>query len=405
MDTVVKTTKNTNFLVQLSGLQPLTESQQSWLEKTVKENRLTVEKLETELKVAKTNLIKETIRIVLKKLGDQYFLMGDYLNALKNYQRLKDFNTTSKHVIDMCFDSIKTAIETKNFSQISSLVVKIESTPEIPSKQLVLAKANALKGLVHLNLSSYKQAARHFLDVNFCLGSEYNDVISPNDIAILGGLTALSTFDRKELKQKVFKNQNFKQFLELEPDIKEILYLFQDSKYCESLDILERKKNDYYLDIFLAEHFDALLSNIRKKAICQYFEPFSSVDLRKMAKSFNVDNVKTLENEIAQLIMDNLINARIDSHNKVLRIKETNLRTATFEKSIKFSEEYKSNSKFLIFFLNLQSKDLIVKDERSPHIHYGGMSLSSNYGGNFSMGEARNYFGGNSNITMMDTTD
>lgn len=48
----------------------------------------------------------------------------------------------------------------------------------------------------------------------------------------------------------------------------------------------------------------------------QYFSPYSSVDLHKMATAFNTD-VASLENELIALILDGQISARIDSHDKV----------------------------------------------------------------------------------------
>lgn len=48
----------------------------------------------------------------------------------------------------------------------------------------------------------------------------------------------------------------------------------------------------------------------------QYFSPYMSVDLHRMAAAFNTD-VTSLENELTPLILDGQISARIDSHAKV----------------------------------------------------------------------------------------
>lgn len=48
----------------------------------------------------------------------------------------------------------------------------------------------------------------------------------------------------------------------------------------------------------------------------QYFGPYVSADMHKMAVAFNT-TVPALEDELMQLILDGQINARIDSHNKV----------------------------------------------------------------------------------------
>lgn len=39
-----------------------------------------------------------------------------------------------------------------------------------------------------------------FVDVNFELGTQYNKVIAPQDVALYGALCALASFDRADLK-------------------------------------------------------------------------------------------------------------------------------------------------------------------------------------------------------------
>jgi COP9 signalosome complex subunit 1 len=73
------------------------------------------------------------------------------------------------------------------------------------------------------------------------------------------------------------------------------------------------------LDIHLHEHVEALYQKIRNKALVQYFSPFISIDLNTMATAFNT-TVSGLEKELSKLIMENLIQARIDSHNKVFAL-------------------------------------------------------------------------------------
>lgn len=71
------------------------------------------------------------------------------------------------------------------------------------------------------------------------------------------------------------------------------------------------------LDIHLHEHVESLYQKVRRAALVQYFTPFLSVDLNTMASAFNT-NVNGLEKELSALIMEGSIQARIDSHNKVL---------------------------------------------------------------------------------------
>lgn len=115
---------------------------------------------------------------------------------------------------------------------------------------------------------------------------------------------------------QLIDNSDFKSFLETVPDVRDIINDFYDSKYGRCLGLLEKMKSDLLLDIHLHDHVNVLYTKIRNKAIVQYFSPFISVDLAQMAAAFNTD-IQSLEKELANLIVENVIQARIDSHNKV----------------------------------------------------------------------------------------
>ena len=58
-----------------------------------------------------------------------------------------------------------------------------------------------------------------------------------------------------------------------------------------------------------------------------------------MASSFNT-TVTDLENELMTLILDGQIQARIDSHNKVLFSQDVDQRNVTFERSLEMASAY-----------------------------------------------------------------
>jgi COP9 signalosome complex subunit 1 len=63
-----------------------------------------------------------------------------------------------------------------NYSHVHSYVIKAESTPDLDS--LTQSKLKVAAALAHLDNSKYKVAARTFLEVNFELGNNYNEVIN-----------------------------------------------------------------------------------------------------------------------------------------------------------------------------------------------------------------------------------
>lgn len=142
--------------------------------------------------------------------------------------------------------------------------------------------------------------------------------MSANDVAIYGGLCALVSLDRRQLQTQILNNTNFKSFLALEPGLNELIEAFYKSKYSLCFQLLDKYKQLLKLDMYLASHLDNLVQLVREKAMVQYCIPYSVVDMRKMAASFNIP-IDDLENDLIVLISKKeKIAARIDSHKKVI---------------------------------------------------------------------------------------
>lgn len=142
-------------------------------------------------------------------LGDFFFQRGDLQNALKSYLRTRDYCTTPKHVVQMAENVIKVSIATGNYALVTQYVSKAESTigskdDEKDKDPVVASKLRIASGLAFLESKKYKQAARKFIECNIALGDSFSEVFSCQDVGTFGALCALISFDRKELKQKVF---------------------------------------------------------------------------------------------------------------------------------------------------------------------------------------------------------
>lgn len=124
----------------------------------------------------------------------------------------------------------------------------------------------------------------------------------------------------------------------------------------------------------------------------QYFSPYVSADMTKMAQAFNT-TVAALEDELTQLILEGLINARIDSHSKVrhthihtnvelsqlsseplrtstltcrqiLYARDVDQRSTTFEKSIHMGKEFQRRAKAMILRAAVLRNQIHVKVEK-----------------------------------------
>lgn len=266
-------------------------------------------------------------------IGDHYYKCGELQRALKSYLRSRDYCTSYKHVIDMCLNVIRVSIESGNYAHVQSYVIKAENTQggdKDEDKSILTSKLHVASALAALQTGNFKLAAKLFLDVKPELGANYNEVISPSDIAIYGGLCALAAFDRGELVTKLIENVTFKTYLEYEPQIRDAVLSFHSSRYHACLEILEHQRKRLLLDVHLSAHINYICQEVRSRCLIQYISPFASVDLRRMAQNLapkpldssaapqvREQDVQALENEIVQLIKANKVQVRIDSQNKV----------------------------------------------------------------------------------------
>lgn len=351
-----------------------------WVENKSKKAALKLEKLDTDLKNYKSNSIKESIRRGHDDLGDHYLDCGDLSNALKCYSRARDYCTSGRHVVNMCLNVIKVSVYLQNWSHVLSYVNKAEATPEFAEShgkdgnQAVLTKLQCAAGLAELATKKYKSAAKYFLQASFD-HTDFPELLSPSNIAMYGGLCALASFDRQELQKHVISSSSYKLFLELEPQLRDIVFKFYESKYASCLKLLDEIKDNLLLDMYLAPHVNTLYTQIRNRALIQYFSPYLSADMNKMAAAFNT-SLAALEDELMQLILDGQIQARIDSHNKILYAKDIDQRSTTFERSFAMGKEYQRRTKALILRSAMLKNQIHVKSPPRDGSQGGEMSMA-----------------------------
>lgn len=355
-----------------STAQDIPTLNQAWVESKSKKAALKLEKLDTDLKNYRSNSIKESIRRGHDDLGDHYLDCGDLGNALKCYSRARDYCTSGKHVVNMCLNVIKVSVYLLNWTHVLTYVAKAENAPDFTEQhgkdnnQIVITKLKVSAGLASLAMRKYKMAAKHFLQASLdhC---DCPELLSPGNVALYGGLCALATFDRHELQKQVIFSSSFKLFLELEPQLRDIIFKFYESKYASCLKLLDEIKDNILLDMYIAPHVNVLYTQIRNRALIQYFGPYLSADMKKMAVAFN-RTIPALEDELMQLILDGQIQARIDSHNKILYAKDVDQRSTTFEKSITIGKDYQRRTRMLLLRSAIYKHQIQVKVDDSTGV-------------------------------------
>ncbi|RAK76442.1 COP9 signalosome complex subunit 1 [Aspergillus fijiensis CBS 313.89] len=362
-----------------------------WVDHMQKVVKAETDRLEHELKGYKNNLIKESIRMGNEDLGQHYYLIGDLTSASKAYSRMRDYCTTPTHIISMLFKIINVAIERGDWLSVQSNVHRLRNLQSKQDEQSkVQPKLSTALGLSQLHSGSYLDAANSFLNTDPGLGDSYTEVLTSNDVAVYGGLCALASMDRHELQQRVLDNNSFRNFLELEPQIRRAIAFFCNSKFRSCLEILEAYRADYLLDIHLQRHVHTLFTRIRTKSIQQYLIPFNRVTLDSMSKMFapgtltgtasgggsssggqqqsdaDMDLSHPFVQELVTLIQDGTLDARIDLEKKVLVANQVDLRTELQETVLNDLEDYLQEAHIRLLRTNIIRAGLEVRADDKP---------------------------------------
>jgi COP9 signalosome complex subunit 1 len=261
-------------------------------------------------------------------LGNHYLELGDYAMATKCYTRMREYCQTPKHIAELNLKLLYVNILQQSWANAQSFRLKMftgSSGKDDDKANPHEAVVCACTGLAYMNMGQYKDAAEAFVNVDpVYMNTEplagirfQREVLSPNDIAIYGALCALATMDTNELRSRVLENQNFRQFLELEPHLRRAINMFCSSKFSSSLGVLDSYAPDYRLDIYLATHFQNLYILTRSKSLQKWFSAFSVVTLDEVENAFPALGNLSIEQELESMIEDKILEARIDLEDRV----------------------------------------------------------------------------------------
>lgn len=312
-----------------------------------------------------------SIQMGYDDLGQHYHQIGDLTNSAKAYHRERDVCTTATHVVLMYLRLIQVSIDQRNWLAVQSNIQRIHAQQEkYKDFNKLKAKLPAAMGIASLCSGSYRNAADRFLEADPRMASaklddpedeeSYNEAVTPNDVAVYGGLCALASMDRNELQTRVLGNSSFRNYLELEPHIRRAISFFVSSKYSSCLSILDAYKPDYLLDIYLQKHLDQIYSQIRSKAIQQYFIPFSCVTFSALATAFNTDEEK-IEYELNTLIKRGSLDGRVDLVGKVLLANTVDERITVQEEALSMAEIYENTAHLRLLRIQTLNAKLEIK--------------------------------------------
>ncbi|KAI9567610.1 G protein pathway suppressor 1 [Boletus coccyginus] len=368
----------------------------TWVEEVTKKNAAERTKLEVELKTYTNNMIKESIRMAHRDLGEASschwrFRLG--VEAFDEIARILFGEPARTRHVSCRFGGmsgtfglrrddrscLQLVIEQRNYTHISSYIYKADAALESaaaatasaesgptsassqptskkpsPQREQVQSKLDFAMALSHLGQGNYEKAATLFLRLGppDQLGDWVGKLVAPGDIAIYGTLCALASLSRSAIKAQLLQNPVFSAYIEQEPYIRDVIQAYMSSDFRTTLEILARYSTRHYIDMHLGVHVNDLTQHLRHTAVVLYFQPFETIRLDRMASAFGW-SIEEVEQEVVALIQSGKINGRVDSQNKILKAKKTDHRAELFEHAMKTALDIQSTNRKLLLRMRL----------------------------------------------------
>mmetsp|Transcript_11235 Transcript_11235/g.24713 ORF Transcript_11235/g.24713 Transcript_11235/m.24713 type:complete len:571 (+) Transcript_11235:101-1813(+) len=289
-------------------------------------NRL--ETMEARLGTAQSHLMKESIRSALLALAEFHKERGELREAWRRVARSREYCANGRQHTQVCLLLVELSVDLREWPSVRETISRAEHTVMSGDVDdpLFHQKLRAAQALSHLAEGRYLESAKIFTSISAELTTQFNSVVSAEDLALYGSLLGLATMDRGMLHSLVIDGV-FKGRLELVPAMREALRHYSRAEYGQCLALLQTTiRHDLLLDIHLHTHVPILLDMIRDRCIVQYFQPYSSVSLEKMGNVFGC-TVKEMEDVVAKLISNGGVDglslgegARINALDKTLSV-------------------------------------------------------------------------------------
>ncbi|KAH6624840.1 26S proteasome subunit RPN7-domain-containing protein [Chaetomium sp. MPI-SDFR-AT-0129] len=344
--------------------EPEANFDQAWLEAQDAANKLETNRLTTELKGYKNNLIKESVRMGNEDLAKHLESIGDLNAAAETYSKMRPDVSTPKQFIDVGKHLVRVSIHRREWAMVGAHLSKLGGSQPAEEERTVQLYLKISQGIALLGHLKFKEAALSFLSADSSIpAATYNELASQSDVASYGGLLALASMDRGELQRNVLDNAVFRTFLEHAPHIRRAVTQFVSGRYSACISVLESYRADYQLDIFLQKHVASIYSRIRSKCIIQYLIPFSCVSLETMNNAFGGPG-QDIENELADMIESGALKARINTIDKLVTTTAANPRAQMQEAALRTAENYEKQALDRLRRMGLAAADLELKGGR-----------------------------------------
>jgi COP9 signalosome complex subunit 1 len=331
-----------------------------------------VRKKEVEITQLQRSLLKDSMRIAFFELGNIHYQYGYVGESIKAWIKSHDFSTSEEDLFNIAYQIAQAAFEIQSSSYLMKFSGEADARDKLknPSKTMVI---KILDGLSCLLFESYKEASLRLSSISLVDDNCIYRFVTPTDLAYYITIVSLYSMTRKEMKQMVLQSSQFKNLMEIVPETTDIIENFLNGKYMEFQRSLSSIQSHLRLDLFFGHKLEHMITNIRRKALVQYVTPYKVIDLREIAKEFNLD-LELIESEIADLIVNSKIQAKIDSHSKLLYSRKDNETLNSYKEAVLLGRKFIQDTEQTLLRVQLLQKNKILKPQNALGHHHSNNS-------------------------------
>jgi len=346
-------------------LESTAEPDSNFIYQTMRENTVRRTKLEDEIQKWRNLTQKRNSR--LAHLENAAFLsrIGEFDQAIQKLMDAKEYASTAEEMIECQVQVIFTSVKQGTLSHVEYEANRLFVTS--PGSQALTetlrSQVHACMGLYYLRKEKFNTACSHFLQATR-LGN-FAQVLSKRDVGVYAALCALAVLKRKQLKVQMLDNAQIMGYLDRAPVVKKLVHAMIDSKYSVVMQTLRNLMKDFQLDYYLHSVAEELVNAVRGKALVQYFEPFSAMDLNRMAKDFGVE-LEQIEKELRKAIFSGQVKGKIDlANHTLLEYHDVTDRQSLLEEIINEGEAFCRDAAVELCSLALSAKKIELDKNKS----------------------------------------
>ena len=339
-----------------------------------------VKGLDGQLQAARRDGDRVLIYSALSGLAECHMRYGDYNNALLRWLECREWATSARDVVETCMRVVHCSVMLGSLSHVKSQVQRVRAIMQqeaaaaaeraagggsaaVATKEdeQLSSQLEACLGLFALKTGAYQSAAISFLSVTSALS--FSSVVSLRDCTILASLCALASFSRSELRSRVLSNGEWRKNVDSCSEWRTIVTAYIDSDYNTTFQSLTTQHARLTLLPPLTPHLPRLLRDIRGRAVCQYFIPYTALQLSVMASGLSMD-VEEVEGMVGELIGDGRLQGRIDKQRGLLVKKSRAGRRRMYESARRAGEKVVREGRGLMMRMSLIECDIVLQSKK-----------------------------------------